>query len=103
MRSTAAVTAPHLVCPETTSSLVRRWAIAYSAEPMRDPCVASHVLPALRSTKRSPGRMSNRISIGARESAHPSTTEIGFWPPSLSCMSSCLSMVPVTRPPMPEQ
>ena len=118
-------------------------------------CVASHVLPALRNTKRSPGRMSKRISIGARESAqlpaigrpctqepsgamctqahawrvhawrvhawrvhawrvhawrvharvttYPSTTEIGFWPPSLSCMSSCLSIVLAICPPMPEQ
>mmetsp|Transcript_35858 Transcript_35858/g.94229 ORF Transcript_35858/g.94229 Transcript_35858/m.94229 type:complete len:386 (-) Transcript_35858:450-1607(-) len=97
----AAVTAPHLVCPVTTSSFVCRCDTAYSALPISEPRADAHVLPAFRRTKRSPGRMSKRISMGARESAHPSTTAIGFCPPSDSRTSRWGSWPLVNMPPNP--
>ena len=81
----AAVTAPHFVWPAITRSFVCKRVTEYSADPRSEPWLCGHVFPALRSTNRSPGRMSNKISMGARESAQPMTIDTGFCPPSLNC------------------
>mmetsp|Transcript_30223 Transcript_30223/g.76102 ORF Transcript_30223/g.76102 Transcript_30223/m.76102 type:complete len:208 (+) Transcript_30223:557-1180(+) len=76
----APIIAPHLVCPSTRMSFDPRGPTQYSKLPTTLPSACESVLPALRSTKTSPGCWSNRISMGALESAQPRTATNGFWP-----------------------
>mmetsp|Transcript_8529 Transcript_8529/g.15236 ORF Transcript_8529/g.15236 Transcript_8529/m.15236 type:complete len:206 (-) Transcript_8529:1061-1678(-) len=85
---TASVTAPHWVLPVTTTSFVFSMEIANSVEPNKAPLPFEMIFPAVRSTKRSPGRLSNISSTGARESAPPKITAMGCCPPSPSCTST---------------
>ena len=67
----APLMAPQAVCPSTNTILVLRAPRQNSQLPTMLPSAWVHVLPALRSTKMSPGMASNTVSKGARESAQP--------------------------------
>mmetsp|Transcript_48473 Transcript_48473/g.154824 ORF Transcript_48473/g.154824 Transcript_48473/m.154824 type:complete len:224 (+) Transcript_48473:242-913(+) len=82
--------APHFVCPSTSTSRVPRQPTAYSTLPTMLPSAPTHVFPAFRSTKSSPGCASKSVSTGHRESAQPMTTAEGFWPKLAKVLRSSL-------------
>ena len=71
---TVAPMAPQRVWPITTTSRVPNCEAANSIEPTTD---GATMLPAIRTTNRSPKPWSNRISTGVRESEQPSTMANG--------------------------
>src|SRR5688572_16290163 len=71
---TVAVTAPQRVCPMTTTRRESNCDAANSIDPTTD---GATMLPAMRTTNRSPKPSSNRISTGVRESEQPSTIANG--------------------------
>ena len=74
--SIAALTAPQLLCPSTSTTFTPSTATAYSVLPS---VPVSTVFPAIRETNRLPRWMSN-ISVGEiRESAHVMIAANGFW------------------------
>src|SRR5262245_56735924 len=69
-----AATAPQRVWPRTTTSREPNCAAANSMDPTTE---GATMLPAIRTTKRSPKPSSNRISTGVLESEQPRTMANG--------------------------
>mmetsp|Transcript_116168 Transcript_116168/g.227873 ORF Transcript_116168/g.227873 Transcript_116168/m.227873 type:complete len:230 (-) Transcript_116168:56-745(-) len=100
----APLIAPHCVWPRKRMNFTPRAPTLNSKLPTREPSALVNVLPALRSTKRSPGLASKRISTGARESAQPTTEAKGLCPrAAMAARSSTelpffhMSAVPATK------
>ena len=71
---TVAPTAPQPVWPMTTTSRVPNCDAANSMEPTTE---GATMLPAIRTTNRSPNPSSNKISMGVLESEQPRTIANG--------------------------
>mmetsp|Transcript_38338 Transcript_38338/g.68560 ORF Transcript_38338/g.68560 Transcript_38338/m.68560 type:complete len:233 (+) Transcript_38338:972-1670(+) len=92
--------APQFVWPMTTMSRLPSFPTQNSKLPTKLPSACVQVLPALRSTNRSPGAASKTASTGARESAQPMIAACGAWPWStkafrMSCVAAGARGAPV--------